>query len=127
MKIAREDLPKYVKLYPKWLLKIQKGKYRGTTIFPFGIYVKHFDYADMDTFINHEHIHWKQQKEMLAIPFYLWYFIEYAVNIFIFGLNKAYKNISFEQEAYDHEKDMEYLKTRKFYSWIKYLKYKPKA
>ena len=32
MKIAREDLPKYVKLYPKWLLKIQRGKYRGTTM-----------------------------------------------------------------------------------------------
>ena len=129
MKIAREDLPKYVKLYPKWLLKIQRGKYRGTTIFPFGIYVKHFDYNDMDEFINHEHIHWKQQKEMLAIPFYLWYFIEYGVNFFRykFDTNKAYKNISFEQEAYLYEKDMEYLKTRKFWSWLKYLKNKPVA
>ena len=125
MKIAREDLPKYVKLYPKWLIKLQKGKYRGTTIYPFGIYVKHFDYNDMDTFINHEQIHWKQQKEMLVIPFYLWYFIEYAVNIFIYGLNKAYKNISFEQEAYVHGDNMEYLETRKFWHWTKYLKNKP--
>ena len=124
MKIAREDLPKYVKLYPKWLLKLQGGKYRGTSLYPFGIFVKHFDYNDMDTFINHESVHWKQQKEMLVIPFYLWYVIEWVVNIFKFG-KRAYMKLSFEQEAYHNEKNLKYLETRKPYTWWKYLKYKP--
>jgi hypothetical protein len=33
----------------------------------------------------------------------------------------AYRDISFEQEAYYHEEDMEYLKNRKHHAWIKYL------
>lgn len=70
--------------------------------------------------VNHETIHIKQQQEMLVIPFYLWYGIEFLVKLFVYG-NDAYRNLSFEREAYTHEEDMEYLKNRKFYSWIKYL------
>jgi hypothetical protein len=61
---------------------------------------------------------------MLSIPFYLWYFIEMGINAIIYG-RKAYKNISFEQEAYHNDENMDYLKTRKPYAWWKYLKYKP--
>jgi hypothetical protein len=126
MKLTKEQLPKYVKS-PKWyrfILKLFKSNFRGTTLYPFGIYVKKLDYPDMDSFINHENIHWGQQKEMLVIPFYLWYVIEWVVNIFKFG-KRAYIKLSFEQEAYFNQKNLQYLKTRKFYAWTKYLKYKP--
>ena len=50
---------------------------------------------------KHEKIHIAQQKEMLVIPFYLWYFIEWLVRLFKKG--NAYQNISFEREAYVNE------------------------
>ena len=33
---------------------------------------------------------------------------------------KAYMQIPFEQEAWEHEKNYTYLETRKKYSWTKY-------
>lgn len=117
------EIPKFVKLYPKWMVKIM-GTYRGISLYPIGIFVKRMDYRDMDTFINHELIHWRQQKEMLIIPFYLWYVIEWVINIFKYG-KKAYKKLSFEQEAYHNQKNLDYLKKRRFLAWMKYLKYKP--
>ena len=35
--------------------------------------------------INHESIHTLQMKEMLYIFFYLWYFIEWVIRLFING------------------------------------------
>lgn len=78
--------------------------------------------------INHESIHIKQQKELLIIPFYLWYFTEYFLRICKFWVHGklastyvAYKNISFEREAYANQDNLDYLKTRKFWAFIKYL------
>lgn len=34
----------------------------------------------------------------------------------------AYYDIGFEQEAYEFQKDMNYIKNRKLFSWIKYLR-----
>lgn len=65
------------------------------------------------TTLNHEKIHFAQQKEMLVVFFYLWYFIEWIF--------KGYKNISLEKEAYDNQDDLLYLETRKHYNWIKWL------
>lgn len=70
--------------------------------------------------INHESIHTEQMKEMLYIFFYIWYIIEWIIRLFKKG--NAYRNISFEQEAYDNENNLDYLKTRKHYGWFKYLK-----
>lgn len=70
---------------------------------------------------NHESIHTAQIKELLYIFFYVWYLIEYVVKLFIHG-KYAYRNISFEREAYTNEDNLEYLDNRKHYSWIKYLK-----
>jgi hypothetical protein len=70
--------------------------------------------------INHESIHIEQQKELLVIGFYLWYLIEWFIKLFIYG-KKAYKNISFEREGYENRSDFEYLKTRKRYSFLKYI------
>lgn len=71
--------------------------------------------------INHEQIHTKQQIELLFIGFYLWYIIEYIINIFKykFNLNNAYYNIRFEKEAYNNEKNTNYINNRKHYNWIK--------
>ena len=88
----------------------------GITLCPFGIYVNDVN----DTFVlNHEKIHWKQQIEMLVIPFYIWYFIEFLIKKLT--TNNGYRNISFEKEAYENDKDLNYLKNRKPYSWFKYL------
>lgn len=69
--------------------------------------------------INHESIHTAQMKELLYIFFYIIYGLEWFVRLFINGGN-AYRNISFEKEAYDHEKDFDYLNNRKhFAQWRK--------
>ena len=73
-----------------------------------------------DRTINHESIHTAQQKELLYIIFYILYLVEYVIKSIIL-FRHAYRDISFEQEAYYYEKDMEYLKNRKHYTWIKYL------
>lgn len=73
--------------------------------------------------INHESIHTKQMVEMLFIPYYIWYGIEYLVRLIKYRTNhSAYKKISFEQEAYAFQYDLGYLKHRKHYAWFKYLK-----
>lgn len=73
--------------------------------------------------INHEAIHSEQYKEMLWIPFLIWYGIEWFIKIFIYGnIHKAYRNISFEREAYQNEHDLEYLSNRKRYRWFKLIK-----
>ena len=51
-------------------------------IFPF-IFI-HPDTEITPRLINHERIHLRQQAEMLVIPFYVWYLIEY----FTVGYNK---------------------------------------
>ena len=68
--------------------------------------------------INHEAIHSKQMQEMLYIPFYIWYIIEYLIKLFI---GNAYRNLSFEREAYNNQYNLNYLNNRKHYSWIKYV------
>ena len=71
--------------------------------------------------INHELIHSAQQKELLWIPFYVIYLIEWLFRLCQFGSwHKAYMNISFEKEAYHYGNNLEYLKLRKtFAQWRK--------
>ena len=68
--------------------------------------------------INHESIHTEQIKELGYIPFYIIYLIEWFVRLFKKG--NAYRNISFEQEAYTNERNLDYPKTRKRYNGLKY-------
>jgi len=75
-----------------------------------------------DTLLNHESIHTAQMKELLYVPFYLLYGLEYVYKLFKhkFNTNKAYRNISFEKEAYDNQYNPIYLKIRKHYAqWCK--------
>ena len=76
-------------------------------------------------FINHEEIHGRQQKEMLVLPFFLWYGLEFVLRLLQFrNWHTAYRNISFEREAYANETNLGYLSERKRYAWIHYLKLK---
>ena len=70
--------------------------------------------------IRHEAIHTAQMKEMLYIFFYLWYVVEWVIRLFMEG--NAYRNISFENEAYTNEDNIIYLEGRKRFAWIKYIK-----
>lgn len=92
----------------------------GITLAPFGIYLRpsHF-YSNRVR--NHETIHWAQQMEMLILPFYFWYVLEWFLRLFINGPSRAYENLSFEREASAHEGECLYLSNRKPFSWFKYL------
>lgn len=70
--------------------------------------------------MRHEMIHTAQIKELLVIGFYIWYFLEWLIRIPMKG--NAYRNISFEREAYAHMDEPDYLKERKPFAWWKYLK-----
>jgi len=99
---------------------IPKG-YRGLALFPF-VFVKHSLDKKNPVFVNHERIHLRQQFELLVIPFFLWYFMEFLVRFIQYkNWNLAYRNISFEREAYSNEKDLGYLKRRSFWSFLKYI------
>ena len=75
-----------------------------------------------ETDINHEAIHSAQIKEMLYAFFYVWYGIEWAAKLVKYrNTHKAYKNISFELEAYQNEEDIYYLEKRKLFSFLNYL------
>jgi hypothetical protein len=101
-------------LTPKWV--------RGITIFPFVVlsYKK-----DKENFVllNHEKIHLRQQVELLVIPFFIWYGIEFLVRYFQYkNWNQAYMNISFEREAYLNEKNLYYLKQRSFWNFLNFIR-----
>lgn len=82
---------------------------------------------------NHESIHLQQELDFVfgyeklyilgGCIFYILYFIEWLIKAIISLFTgfkiKAYYSISFEQEAYKNQKDLNYLKTRKRFSWIK--------
>ena len=72
--------------------------------------------------INHESIHTEQIKDLLVIGFYLWYLIEWMIKWIKYGDSfKAYKNISFEREAYRNEYNLNYIPNRRRFSFLKYM------
>lgn len=79
--------------------------------------------ANNKVVLNHEKIHHRQQLELLVIPYYIWYFIEYWNGMFRNGFSHhtAYMNISFEKEAFANQFDMQYLNKRKWLASWKYL------
>ncbi|MDR1707407.1 MAG: hypothetical protein LBR46_05320 [Prevotella sp.] len=71
---------------------------------------------------NHEAIHIRQGRELLWIFFYLWYVIEWVIRLIQYRDRKqAYRNISFEREAYSNQSNLGYIKIRKYFEFIKYL------
>lgn len=95
--------------------------FRGLTFFPFVIVTNKDDALDT-VCVNHEKIHLRQQVELLIFPFYVWYLLEFSIRLVQFkDRKKAYYNISFEREAYANEKDLNYLKQRSFWKFLKYI------
>lgn len=77
------------------------------------------------TTINHENTHLQQALDfgigkLGFIPFYLEYFLEwlFKLPLFIWRYDPYY-NLAAEQEAYDHQTEDDYNKTRKRFAWLK--------
>ena len=69
---------------------------------------------------NHEAIHTAQMKELLYVPFYLLYVLEWLWHLVRLRDTKAaYRSTSFEREAYAHQSNADYLKTRKKFNQYK--------
>jgi hypothetical protein len=91
-------------------------------LYPFMLFKSGYLKSDA-LIINHEKIHFKQQQELLILPFYFLYLLHYLVNRLKFrNHEQAYLNICFEREAYANDGDMQYLQTRKSYAWVRFLK-----
>jgi len=59
---------------------------------------------------------------MLFIFQWIFYGIEYLVKIIKYrNHDTAYRNLSFEREAYANELIEDYLKSRKRFEWVKHL------
>lgn len=71
--------------------------------------------------IRHEEIHLRQQLELLILPFYLLYLLNYLLNLLRFKNHReAYLNIVFEKEANANEGAPKYLRGRQFWAWLNY-------
>ena len=99
---------------------VPKG-FDGIAIFPF-VFVREKSCKSNETFINHEKIHLRQQIEMLIVFFFIWYGLEFLIRLIHYkNFKKAYRNISFEREAYANEHNETYLNTRHFFLFLRYL------
>ena len=90
-----------------------------------------------DVTINHEAIHSRQFVELMILfaiasvfvrwwlpvfapfAFYVWYIVEWLVRL---PKGNAYKNISFEREAYTHQGDTSYLNGRYWFNFLRYIR-----
>ncbi|MFD1062111.1 hypothetical protein ACFQ1Q_02540 [Winogradskyella litorisediminis] len=99
---------------------VPKG-YTGLTLFPF-IFLKRKELLLNKILVNHEKIHLRQQLELLIIPFYLLYIIEFIIRYLkLNDWQQAYRSISFEREAYKNDTNLKYLKNRPFWNFINYF------
>ena len=104
------------------------GKGKAMALFPFIITISNMHPKIREGIINHELIHFAQEKEMLLVGFYLWHGLEWLYHRIIKGNSSrdTYILLSAEQEAYDNMWNSEYLITRKPYAHLrKYLRNKP--
>lgn len=113
----------------------------------FGILFTKKDLTEKE--INHENIHTIQLLELIPIgaviififqllfdfsswwyccsilTFYSLYGAEYIIiRLFHLTQEDAYRDVSFEEEAYNNDDNLMYIKHRKFYSNFKYIKLK---
>jgi len=99
---------------------VPKG-FVGLTLYPF-ILLKTKAMKQNIIVINHEKIHLRQQIELLIVFFYIIYISEWIFKWIKYKDRKlAYHNISFEREAYYHEKNMNYVKEKNIWSFWKYI------
>lgn len=100
---------------------IRRG-FNGITLWPFVVLRKR-EMKEDAVMLNHEKIHLRQQIEMLVLPFYLWYVIEFLIRWFQYkNRHTAYRNISFEREAYSFQNNFKYIKRRQFWAFVRFIK-----
>ena len=105
-----------------WTSLLSRKQALAITLFPF-ILLLDKSLKDDRELLNHERIHLAQALELLVIPFYLWYFIEFFIHyILVRDTKKAYFRISFEREAYAQERNLDYLQQRPHWAFWRYLK-----
>ena len=96
----------------------------GISIFPFIILRENRKGStNGGILVNHETIHFWQTLELGIVGFYLLYIIFYMYYIVKtkFKIEEAYMMIPFEKEAYSNEKNLDYIKNRGVFSWVKYI------
>jgi len=99
---------------------VPKG-YTGLTIYPF-VFLKYHRLKTDTALINHERIHLRQQLELLILPFYIVYVVEFLIRLLQYkSWKRAYRNISFERESYLNEANLDYLKSRKTWAFVNYI------
>lgn len=91
----------------------------GWTLNLFGVLFSRSPERATAEIVNHERIHSRQMREMLWLPFYIAYGLEYLWRLLRSRSRwKAYRTLSFEREAYDHQRDLTYLTRRRpFAHW----------
>lgn len=108
-----------------WPLTVPKLPASAMALYPFMLFRNKRLMADR-VIINHETIHFRQQQELLILPFYVIYLLHYLVNLLKYrNHQKAYFYICFEQEAYRHDTDFSYLNNRMPYAWLRTLRSSP--
>jgi len=114
------DFLKRVLVAPKiFKFFLRKGTL-AITLWPF-VFIRKADLKEDESIMRHEAIHLKQQLELFVIPFYVLYLLEFLYFLFCSkSIEYAYRSISFEREAYNYDKDPNYLAQRKkFAMWRK--------
>ena len=98
-------------------------RYLAMTVFPWVFIREELRSKYTPTVNRHETTHGLQQLETLWLPFFIIYGLEYIIKLPLccFGFDRAYKSISFEQEAFDNQGKVNYNNERKHYAWIKYI------
>lgn len=86
------------------------GRYLGINLFGV-LFLKGTPKDIYPELLNHERIHTAQMRELGYVPFYLLYVVEWLW--WLTRPGDAYRNISFEREAYAHESDGGYLRRRR--------------
>jgi hypothetical protein len=105
----------YNSIIPKlfsWVIEIY-----AITLFPF-IFIR--DNGEVVT-ENHESIHIAQYAELFVFGFLFLYVLDFFKGLIKYrNKEKAYMMIRFEQEAFEMEKDLNYLDNRESFAWRKY-------
>lgn len=88
------------------------------TFFPF-VLIRKREFENDKVLVNHERIHLQQQIELLVLPFYVLYLLNYFFNLIrFFNHNKAYHEIVFEKEAFKFEMHLSYLEKRRWFAFL---------
>ena len=83
---------------------------------------KDLEHKVTDRVVNHENIHYAQERELWFVGFYILYAIFFLLNLIAtFNWKKAYRENAFEREAYIYEGAMRYLNKRERFAWTKLM------